>query len=258
MLRISQSMMKEWENYKRFDNLCGLVFEAKYITKTYFSEPSDSQKEGIYFEYLCTGSLPKNGIMPQPERTLKGELTAPYKRAEQAANFFKQIIEHYGIVLKKVGYKLENDLMDGLLDIWAEWDGKEVIIDLKYSGLLDDKWNDLGWDLERLPQKHNTMRQAVHYKMLARDVLKKDVDFYFFVFNSKQPDDMKIILATIDEDKFWFHENDVSRIKSDIEKEITTGFKAKPDYRNCKECKLTDCKFRASYPLIQQVFYPEE
>lgn len=257
-MKISQSMMKEWENYKRFNTLCGLVFEAKYIKKTLFTDPSDSQKEGIYFEYLCTSSLPKNGQVPQPERTLKGELTASYKRAEQAAAFFKDIVAHYGITIKKVGYKLENDLMEGLLDIWAEWDGNDVIIDLKYSGLLDDKWNDLGWDLERLPQKHNTMRQAVHYKMLVRDILKKDADFYFFVFNSKQPDDMKIILSTIDDDKFYFHEQDVLRIKSEIEKEIAIGFKARPDYRSCKDCTMTDCKFRASYPLIHQVFYPEE
>ena len=250
--------MKDWEKYKRFGTMCGLVFEAKYITRAFSEPPTDSQKEGIYFEYLCTGSLPKSGEVPQPDRTNKGEMTAAYKRATDAASFFRRIMEHYNIKIKKVAYKVANDLMEGLFDIWAEWDGQDVIIDLKYSGLLDDKWNEMGWDTDVLPQRHNTMRQAVHYKMLARDVLKSDAEFYFFVFNNKEPNDMKIILATIDEDKFYMHELDVLKCKSEIEAEIKKGFIAKPDYRTCKDCPAQSCSFRANFPLIQQVFYPEE
>ena len=104
-MKISQSLMKEFRKYfyasrsseKMYEgNNCGLLFKAKYIDKTLITPPSDSMAEGIYFEYIATGAIPRTGI-PEPERTMKGELTAAYKRAVEAAEFFKEIIEHYDI-----------------------------------------------------------------------------------------------------------------------------------------------------------------
>ena len=124
---------------------CGLFFKARYIDKIPFKdEPSAAMKEGIYFEYLCTGSLPRNGIVPEPEKTLKGQLTTAYQRVYDAAQLFKKIIAHYKIKIIKVGYVISTDTMTGIIDIWEEWNGKECIIDMKYSGLIDDKWDELG------------------------------------------------------------------------------------------------------------------
>lgn len=263
-VKISQSMMKSYSDYVKYlkyrngKKECGLLFKAKYIDKTVESAPSAAMKEGIYFEYLATGSLPRNGIVPIPERTAKGELTTNYQRIVKAADFFKKIIKHYGIKILKVGYVVSTDTMTGIIDIWAEWNGEKVIIDLKYSGLLDDKWNELGWEIESLNMKDSLMIQGVHYKILVRDKHGiEDVPFYYFVFNSKDETDMKIIRQNIDPDRFEAHKETVLKMKSQIEYDLrNNSFVALPDYRICKDCPINStCKFRYEYPEITDVHY---
>lgn len=248
--------MKGYHEYKS-ERLCGLLFKAKYIDRNLPFVTSPSMQEGIYFEYLATGSLPKSGIVPEPEKTLKGELKEPYKKIVEAVKLFKKIIAHYDIKILKVGYTLENDDKSGVLDIWAEWDGVECIIDLKYSGLIDDKWNALGWDLDSLPEKDNLMMQGVHYKMLAKEILGiEDVPFYYFIFNSKNPNDMKIIRQHVDEDRYFFHQIAIDKVKDGIEKAKYNGYKAYPDYRKCIDCPLfSNCEVRSEFPNINEVYY---
>lgn len=239
-------------------NYCGLLFKAKYIDKSIFIPPSDSMREGIYFEFLATGALPRDGKIPIPDRTQKGELTAPYKRAEQAAVFFKKLIEHYKIKILEKGYVVQNDDIIGTIDILAEWDGIPVIIDLKYTGLIDDKWNDLGWNTDNLPTKDNLMIQGVHYILLGREVLGQDMPFFYFIFNNKDSEDVKIIKQQNDEDIYERHKADVESIKNLIEEEIKEGFKAFPYYRNCKDCPIKlQCDKKELYPSYTTVYYGE-
>lgn len=258
--------MKEWTDYllisekkkspKSYKS-CGIYVKAKYIDKIDLKEePSDAMKEGIYFEYLATGSLPRSGEVPEPEKTMKGQLTTAYQRVVASAELFKEIVKHYSIKINKTGMVVSTDNMTGILDIWAEWDGKPCIIDLKYSGLIDDKWNELGWETESLPMKDSLMIQGVHYKILIQDSLGLDVPFYYFIFNSKDSTDMKIIEEIVDPDKFIFHRQVVDKTRSSIENEIQNGFKAFPDYRYCKDCPLFEsCDKRHDYPRITKIYY---
>lgn len=255
-IKISQSMMKSYVDYLNGEE-CGLLFKAKYIDKNVETPPSASMKEGIYFEYLATGALPRTGIVPEPERTAKGEITTNYLRIQRAAKFFREIISHHKITILKVGYVISTDDMTGITDIFALWNQKKCIIDLKWSGLLDDKWNELGWETESLPMKDSLMIQGVHYKLLAKEALGiEDIPFYYFVFNSKDETDMKIIHQNVDPDKFHFHKQNVLKMKAAIEKELSTGFKAYPDYRKCKDCPLNaKCNSKQSFPSITEVYY---
>lgn len=249
-------MMKSYVDYLNKKE-CGLLFKGKYIDKNVETPPSDSMKEGIYFEYLATGSLPRTGIVPEPEKTKKGEITAAYQRVQEAAELFKKIIKHYNINIIEKGFVVSTEDMTGIIDIWAEWDGKLCIIDTKYSGLLDDKWNELGWETESLNMKDSLMIQGVHYKLLVKEALGQDnVPFYYFVFNSKDSTDMKIIKQEVDPDKLYFHKQTVLRMKESILNDIEKGFKALPDYRKCKDCPLfSTCKHKAEYPQIIEVYY---
>jgi len=267
-VKISQSLMKALTDYNNVLNPnvdvsassyhnCGLYFKAKYVDKIDMKEePSAAMKEGIYFEYLCTGALPRDGSTPEPEKTLKGQLTTAYARAEQASQLFKKVISHYQIKILKTGYSLSTETMTGIMDIWAEWDGQPCIIDLKYSGLIDDKWNELGWNTDSLMHKHSLMIQGVHYKILVKDMLGLDVPFFYFVFNSKDSSDMKILEEVVDPDKFDKHReavDDAIKLLGYLER---TGFKAFPDYRHCKDCPLfATCDQRHDYPKIQKVYY---
>jgi hypothetical protein len=248
-------MMKSYVDYLT-GKKCGILFKAEFIDKCIESTPSDAMREGIYFEYLATGSLPRTGEVPEPDRTAKGELTSPYKRVKEAAEFFREIIAHHNIFIKRTGYVISTSEMTGIIDIWADWNGEDVIIDTKYSGLIDDKWNELGWETESLTMKDTLMIQGVHYKMLAKEALGKDVPFYYFIFNSKDPRDMKIIRQEVDEDKFFFHKENVKKMRAAIQTDIEQGFKAYPDYRKCKDCPLFDsCSHAHKYPQIIPVYY---
>jgi hypothetical protein len=268
-MRISQSLMKELTDYILISNPdiaksptgyknCGLYFKAKYVDKLDLKEaPSAAMKEGIYFEYLCTGALPRDGYVPEPEKTVKGQPTTAYLRAQEASMLFKKIISHYHIRILKTGYVLSTEDMTGIIDIWAEWEGKPCIIDLKYSGLIDDKWNELGWDNDSLPNKDALMIQGVHYKILVNDALGiEEVPFYYFVFNSKDPTDMKILEEIVDPDKFEWHRENVKKVKNYLMKKQEEGFEAFPDYRWCKDCPLfATCEHKHEYPQITKIYY---
>lgn len=258
---VTNNTRRDTDNYIE-DPVCGKLFKAMYIDKIIDSQPSEAMKEGIYFEYLCTGGLPRNGIKPEPERNAKGQLTTAYQRCEEAAKLFKKIIAYYKIKILKVGLVLSDDEKNGILDILAEWNGRECIIDLKYSGLLDNKWDSRGWHTGALGTKNDLMIQGVHYKILAQDILGiKDIPFYYFVFNSKDPTDMKIIEQQVHEDKMYAHRTEILRVANDIEKLMyqPNGFKAYPNYRLCKDCPLFDkCDERAEVPMIEVVHTGEE
>ncbi len=266
-MKISQSLMKEFKKYmfakggsstyKLTDgNYCGLLFKAKYVDKSVFIEPTDSMKEGIYFEYLATGVVPRSGIIPEPEKTQKGEPTAAYKKTIAAANFFKSIIDHYKIKILEVGYRLETEDTVAVLDILAEWDGEPCIIDLKYTGLFNDKWSELGWNNENLPLKENIMIQGLHFKYVVREIMGMDMPFYYFVFNSKDSEEMKIIKQENDEDQYEQHKADIIRVKELLQKEIENGFTALPYYKNCNSCPLKEnCTEKEEFPIPTTIYY---
>lgn len=256
MLRISQSLIKSYYDYRR-EELCGILFQAKYIDQSVESEPSDAMKEGIYFEYLCTGSLPKSGKIPEPEVDRNGRLKEAYKRIEKQVELFKKIIAHYKIKIIKAGYALYDDRKSGVIDIYAEFKGQKVFIDTKYSGLLDNKWSEMGWHPERLAENDTLMVQGVHYKILAEDILGiKDIPFYYFVFNSKKENDAKIILQEVDPDKVEKHREVIDTVYGMVQREIKEGFTPYPKYRDCVQCPLFDsCEYAQRVPEIEVVQY---
>lgn len=262
MVKINQSLIKSLNDYIN-QKECGLVFKAKFIDKDplAYGMPSDAMKTGIYFEYLCTGALPKSNEIPIPDVVYKGtakeKLSAPYERAVQSSMIFKQIIQHYNIEIIEQGKEISNERISGVIDIFANWNGKPCIIDLKYSGLIDDKWNEMGWDLESLPMKDSICIQAVHYKLLAEEVLGiVDIPFYFFVFSSSDPYNIKIIEMVIDPDKYENHRNDIDKIIYNLELMIGNGFKAYPSLTKCNSCPLKPtCTSAIDYPKIEIVYY---
>jgi hypothetical protein len=262
--RISQSLIKNYVDYMNGKE-CGVFFKAYYVDKDSEArrEPSDTMKLGIYFEYLCTGALPKDGQIPEPEMSYKGKanekMSAPYERATESAKVFKRIIEHYGIKIISVGKLYDHDDMNinGVVDIVAEWDGQLVFIDLKYSGLIDDKWNEMGWETESLHMKDSLMIQGVHYKLLAEKCENiYDIPFYYFVFDSKDPNNVKIIKQEVDESKKQSHVMAIHNITGKLKSDIQNGFTPLPSLSRCSSCPIAHkCEHKIDVPLIDEVFY---
>lgn len=260
--KISQSFLKDFNEYMG-KQLCGLKFKAKHFDNYEFPT-TEAMDLGNYFEYLATGSLPRNGKVPYPKLSYEGTsreaISAPFKRAIESAELFKKIQRHYGIKINDVGLKLESQYKNGILDIWGEMSGRPCIIDLKYSGLIDDKWSETGWDIESLHYKEKLLVQAVQYKMLVKEnygLNYSDFDFYFMVFSSKEVHNVKFIRVNIDEDAFDIHENHVESIFKQVNAmNIDKDFIPYPTVKECFDCPLSKtCKHKTDTPKIDDVYY---
>jgi hypothetical protein len=253
--------MKEFAKYKMGET-CGLQTKAKYIDGVKFPS-SDAMEKGNFFEFMATGSLPRDGHIPKADIVYKGtakeSVSTDYQRAIESAELFKKIVKHYGIEIIDTGRIVTQDSMTGIMDIVGTWNDRVVIIDTKYSGLLDDKWNELGWNLDSLPEKHNLMLQPVHYKILLSKELQcepDNIDFYFFIFSSKDVMDVKIIKVNVEETTYANHLATVEWVKNELKKPIDKLFKAIPELKRCFDCPIKEnCSSKAEIPTINEVTY---
>lgn len=260
--KISQSFLKDYNEYKG-KNICGIQFKAKHFDNVEFPT-SEAMDLGNYFEYLATGSLPRNGVVPEPRLSYAGTkretISAPFKRAMQSAELFKKIKKEYNLKINQVGLKLQSKYKNGILDIWGELNGRPCIIDLKYSGLIDDKWADTGWDVESLHYKEKLLVQAIQYKMLVKENYNlnyDEFDFYFMVFSSKEVNNVKLIRINVDEDSYNIHETHIESVYKQINAmDIEKDFVAYPSLKRCSNCPLKEsCEYKSNIPLIEDVYY---
>jgi hypothetical protein len=267
---INQSMVKDLAKYQK-GNLCGLIFQNKWILHQY-GKGSKANNLGHYFEYLCTEALAKGETeAPKADLTKKGEPTADFKVAQQQAIYFKEVMLKYGIKIISAGEKVvaENQWV-GTLDIKAKWDGifensyflppdpknpdNVVIIDLKYSGLLEDKWSEFGWHMDTLPTKDGTMLQAKHYTFLFWKKYGFIPPFFFFVFDTKNVGVCKIIYIDIEEADLIAHESFLWKAKSYLERQLDIGFNPVPRYDQCTNCAYNQwCLSKVEVPPILTV-----
>ena len=263
---INQSLVKDLVKYQN-NQLCGLVFTNKWILNQ-FGGGTKSNSLGHYFEYLCTGALAKGeSEAPKPEYTKKGELTSDFELARKQSIFFHELMTKFGIKLLSAGDKvLADEKWIGTLDILAQWESigeyidfqfgddnpeKKVIIDLKYSGLLEDKWSEFGWNTDTLPKKQGTMLQAKHYKFLFWKKYGFNPPFLFFVFDTKEIGKVKVINVDIEDWELEQHEAFLEKAKKYFEYQLEKGFEPKPTYENCMKCRYSNwCQFKITTPPV--------
>jgi hypothetical protein len=287
-MKISQSLLKGLLDLRNFKE-CGLVFKAKYLDNRYeLFPPSDTQNLGAWFEYKATGSIPKNGEIPQPEYMKRGkdesgnpQLTAEYRLMQEQVNNYNKMIDYYNLELISAGEDIKADypndfgidvILTGTIDIRAKANktitanyqnskvlvaeqGQEIIIDLKTTGLLDDKWNDFGWEINNLSNKVKLVTQPVHYKYI--EYLNKGIDipFVFMLFSTRNPNDARIIDFKVDETSFEEHRTFIDNGISNLLYFQKHGYKPLPSMEKCSSCPLnSDCQFKAEVSPIS-VFY---
>lgn len=258
-MAISQSLMKDLQSYM-VGQECGLLLKAKYLENVE-TQSSEAMLLGQYFEYMATGQVPRNGEIPEPNVVYKGKpnekLSEPYQRAYMSAMYCKTLFNALGIKIISTGEKISYDKASGTTDVRAEWNGRKCIIDLKYTGLLDNKWDERGWNFETLEQKDTLMIQAVHYKYIEINRLGEDVDFYFFLFSSTNPNDVRIAKIEIEPLKMEVHKENVNRAYSMWNKMIENDtFKAHGTLAKCSSCPINEtCPSRVILPEITTIYY---
>ncbi len=257
MVKITQSLMKSFQKVEQgFE--CPLKFKAFHIDLTHNSKPSPAQALGHYFEYKATDQLPRGGNTPKPILLKKGESKGgpnkEYRNAEIQAENFKSDIKALGFTIVETGIKLVHPIetdIEGTTDILATHrEYGECIIDLKYSGLLNNKWDELGW-LE-LAYKIQHMTQALHYTFLRR------ISFFFAVYSSANDWERKWFQIVIDPDAILAHYKDIQFVRQMVLERMQkiNGFPAKPNISECIDCPVK-CKFEAKHPKIEIVHYPQ-
>jgi hypothetical protein len=261
---ISNSLIKAIDEYALGEggDSCGKQLKAIYLDKTAEFHPSDSMKLGQYFEFIATGAKLRDGSEPKPELTQKGDLTAEYKRTLIQAENFKIQMKYYGFEIIGTGVKWEYEFdgmnIKGILDVLAkDRFGNELIIDLKYSGLIEDKWNDLGWAKEQLPHRRKLISQPKLYKWLGYKIFGKEFPFYFFLHSSTNSIDRRIykintgLIELLCEDV----EKLIRFTDDTIQYHLLTGFETRPEMKRCLSCSLlSECKEAFTLPKIEEVF----
>lgn len=260
--KLSQSLVKSLYNYK-IGKECGLKIEASYINGENFP-PTEVQELGNYFEYICTGQLPRDGHTPLPKLLKSGKPTTAYSRMDKQKENYERIMKSYNLQVEKTGFVFTNPKYSGIADIIAldknvkskDKDKQRIIIDIKTSGLINDKWSPYGWADESIEEKWDLLIQAVHYKMLAKyEWGIEDIPFYFMVFSNKNETECKIFEINVDEPTKFQHYQNLETIKKYLDSCIKEGWKAKPELMRCSVCPLTKtCLEKLEVPTIQKVY----
>jgi hypothetical protein len=254
-------MIKAYEEYQD-GTLCGIVFKAKYIDKSFPEITSAAMRLGHYFEYLVTGQLPRDGKEPHADYTKTGlkkpeqerttqDMLAPYKLAVINAERTKGYISSMGLIVESTGVSVSENGMSGIYDIYGDLGGNKVIVDLKYSGLLQDKYNKMGWGALQIDgyygeqqRKHHSV-QAIHYSKIW------NVDeFYYLVVSSSNDKDVELFKFTFSDKGLQAHERRVEQAREGIELGKTIGFTAHPTVSRCASCPWGNkCKASVKYPI---------
>jgi hypothetical protein len=105
--------------------------------------------------------------------------------------------------------------------------------------------------------KDSLMIQGVHYKMLANDCLGiHDIPFYYFVFSTQDPNNVKIIRQEVDESRRQSHIVAINNVLGKLSKDIEKGFTPYPSLVKCNSCPINHkCKYKVDFPLVEEVFY---
>ena len=260
--KLSQSLVKALYKYKLKEE-CGLRIKASYIDGINFPS-TEAQELGNYFEYKATGQLPRGGHTPEAVILKSGKPNIDYERMDRQVENFKQIMKRLNFEIEQTGFKFTNPKYDGTADIIAIdknvkstiLNNKRIIIDIKTTGLINDKWSPYGWADESIEEKWDLTIQAIHYKMLARyEWGVDDIPFYFIVFSTKNDWEYKVFKINVDVDTMTQHYNNLQNIKVYLDSILENGFQANPKYSLCRECPLQDtCPSFIDAPKIVEVF----
>jgi hypothetical protein len=255
---ISQSLIKKIWDCKS-GRECGLAVKEIDILKNYKRKQSIPMKLGCYFEYLCTGAVNRDGSVPEAPMTRKGELTTDSKRASIQATNFKEAIAHHGFNVLTAGEKVECDykgynlkiILDAIIET-PEY--PQAVLDIKYSGLLGDKWSDMGWHLDRYDEREGLKIQPIFYKYVIEKALGvRDIPFYYAIHSSKNEHSYDIWKVNIPN-----YDDVIANMEWKIDEvidELENGrFDPNPEPDRCTKCPLyDDCIFKMKYPSIKDV-----
>jgi hypothetical protein len=262
--RISQSFIKDAIKYFAGD-LCGNIMREKWVNDRLLPLDSEAAALGNFFEYQFTllmtgkGTVPKDGKIPMREETKAGNATAAYSRAEANAIRLQGYFEKMGLKILHAGKKLTKGKFEGTIDLICEcqkeidfegikWEaGNVIVIDLKYSGLIDNRWEQMGWAGLLLPgenaQKDYHGIQAKQYSFVS------DLPFYYLIMAPANMEDILLLQVPVSEEMIEDHIKGGNALMEKFQFEAQIGFEARPEVVRCNCCPLnSECSDKHTFP----------
>jgi len=270
-LRISKSLLLAYDAVM-MGEACGVQFKSMYLDKTHRLDPTPAMMKGNRFEFLALGIKNRDGSEPEPIKTSSGNVSkAEEEKVKAQAERCKQALEKHGFEIMGTDQKKVNDF-DGfqivsVLDAEGTKDGEPVIIDTKYSGLLYNKWEVMGWHPEKIANNIFHQKQALMYMFHMAHRTGKLYDFYYLVHSATNDVESEIFKMQFSDDpdmhqkmakeQFQIFERSLHSIAKTIRLQYDMdGFKAVPTVKGCMECPLMadgSCKHAISVPEITKV-----
>lgn len=278
--KITQSFIKSMQSYDDGKE-CGNIIRHLWVDDK-LTESSDEMKLGAYFEYILgnlllgdgKGALPKDGKVPEPELYAKqreryaiakeegrplvvaeSDMMGPYQLAHKNSKRVKQYFDKWGLKVLHVGKTYTKGRFKGTIDIVAEctrmvnfdsgitWRKGEILcIDTKYSGLIDERWMDMGWAWTDNQKRHHKV-QARQYHYLT------GMPFYYLVVSSKNEHDIRMFYIPVDEGQVESHIKLGNIMMKKFKTAVEVGLIARPEISKCLDCPLfATCEDKHEYP----------
>jgi len=257
LLSISQSLIKNFWDYQNGTG-CGTALYLINILHKYEIKPTVRMKLGQYFEYVCTGQVLRDGVVPERPVLKSGKPTSDAVKVETQAERFNNLLKAEEIKILETGTVLEHKSPDmgfkvkGVLDALVEVDGEKAILDIKSSGLLGNKWEDFGWDAETFHMRDKLTIQVVFYKYLAWKVMNiKDIPFYYAIHSTTNSVDSAFWEVKLsDFEVAMSHLEDmILEVVELLQKDIEVGFTPFPSVKRCEKCPVfNDCEHKRVTP----------
>lgn len=270
-MNISQSLIKTWQEYAD-EETCGSVLEAKYITKTWDRTwgDSDSKALGRYFEFLLTGAKPTGyDEYPEPkfmksatefdiETHNVNKMLSAYRTAVENARKVKELLKSSGFEIERsqvyLTRKIGKVTIEGNIDAEAIYTPprgghkRKVNLDIKYSGLMNDKWSKFGWLWTPLQKQYNAI-QAAHYQLL------NDRATFFLVCSSTNTEDLELYEMRISKEKIQEHKSMVQSLHNKMQGWYDFGGMNYPSLTKCSKCPLKGCPDRVDKLVPTKIEY---
>lgn len=256
-LRISNTMLRDWED------LCPLVFKARWIDKTLEWKETQPMRWGTYFETLAIGSGVGGKTVKLTSVEEKSVLNDRIKaQAKKCKQWFK---DRGGKVIAFQRYQ-NAEIVDsegqtipimGGMDVEylfnePEEGPKAGIIDLKFTGDNDSTFGKFAWGK---PETMD-MSQAIHYALIQQYHTGEYPRFEYWVFDGKP--DLKAMMMNVNVADYTIteHIERVSKAYNEITMAIDfLGFLPRNTYKNCSTCPINkDCKHRRTMPELIEVY----
>lgn len=285
-MKITQSFLKDIKAYLSGQE-CGGIIQAIWVDGKQDLRESDAMKLGTFFEYHAFGNKPRNGKIPQPEyqpSKIKAKLElkknagkteaeildqltindayADYVKAYNNAQYTKLKFAEMGFEVIEVGHRLTYGRFQGEIDLKVRCTkeivfddeftlhvGDIIVIDFKYSGLGDNKWDKMGY-AGLIGENQNQLQKDYHgIQAKQYHLVSGKLPFFFWIQNPNNMFDVLFLRAVINEQALENFKVEANGLMQEFEYLKEVGFEKRPNYKRCSVCPIAgECNEKHTFP----------